>query len=256
MVRLDRKSVKASADWTTRVEKALPDPAEFHRKAKQFEKLAEHGKKRKAGFSAYAPHVLPIVDKSKGKIGFPAVWGADVALKAAVVRMSKGCCAYCQSAVSSNHPGKRSPGQVEHFKPKSRFPTQAYRVENYFLGCAGCNGSKGDKWPAGGYVQPDMGDPSRRFVFSEDGGVAAKLGDGQALMTCKDLELNRCWLKTHRRDAIQTHMNAVGVALDMAKKFGVRLSKQQKGKLLVAPLGVYSVAINQNVLAVLQGPRR
>lgn len=197
--------------------------------------------------------MLPIIDKGKGKIGFPAVWREDVALKKAVVRMSNGCCAYCQSAVSSNHPGKRSPGQVEHFKPKSRFPTQAYRVENYFLGCAGCNGSKGDKWPAGGYVQPDTGDPSRRFVFKKDGGVAAKSGDGQATVTRKDLDLNRRWLKTHRRSAIEAHMKAVRVALAIAKKAGVRLSKQQKESLLVAPLGVFSAAINQSVRAALLG---
>lgn len=199
--------------------------------------------------------MLPIVDRGKQTIGFPAVWREDVALKKKIVRMSNGCCAYCQSAVSSNHPGKRSAGQVEHFKPKSRFPTHAYRVENYFLGCAECNGRKSDKWPAGGYVQPDMGDPSRRFVFSDDGSVVAKPGDMQAKASRQDLGLDRFWLRKHRRDAIEAQLSSLRVTLEIVKQHKLKLSKKQEQALMVAPLSAFSAAINQSVRATLQRQR-
>ena len=127
MIRLLRKGIAAPKGWKKVVNAAFPTPAmasEFWRKARAFERLAEHGKKRVDGFAKYAPHALPT--SSKGKAEFPAVWQKHEELRQKIAGMSFGYCAYCQSTVSSTHPGKtgkkKPPGQIEHFRPKSRFP--------------------------------------------------------------------------------------------------------------------------------------
>jgi hypothetical protein len=43
---------------------------------------------------------------------------------------------------------------VDHFRPKSRFPQYVYGWSNWMFSCHDCNNSKGEKWPAGGYIDP------------------------------------------------------------------------------------------------------
>ena len=132
MVRLQRRSVKKPKDWDGKVAKALGNAAAFVREASAFERLPQGDPRRVAGFVAYAVKGLP-VHKKKGKRDFPAVWQKHRTLKLDIIAMSAGYCAYCQVPVTASHPG-RMPGQVEHFKPKARFPMLAYEVGNYF-GC-------------------------------------------------------------------------------------------------------------------------
>lgn len=251
MIRLDRKGVKTPADWKVRVEAALPDAAAFWKKARAFEKLVEHGTRRKKGFAAYAPDTLVDV---RGKREFPPVWQEHDELREKIAVMSDRRCAYCQSNVSSNHPGKggksKPPGPIEHFKPKSRFPTQAYAVANYFLACSGCNVAKGSRWPVSGYVRPDRGEPGKRFVFGEDGAMkAARSGDTQAANTITDLDLNRECLADHRKNAIEAHLRFVNVHLQFATKF-LDVSSLKVEALFVPEHTLFSEAINQNVRRV------
>ena len=244
MIRLQRKGIVAPADWRALVDAAFPDDATakaFWKKAAAFEKLAEHGGKRKRGFVRYAPNVLPV--GSKGRPEFPAVWRKHEELRQKIAGMSAGFCAYCQSPVSSTHAGKegkkKPPGQIEHFLPKSRFPAHAYDWDNYFLSCGGCNNAKGDKWPVGGYVRPDEGKPGARFVFARDGKVRAKKGDPAAENTVEDMDLQRYWLAYHRRGAIEAHLVFV------ERLLGSR--HITLGALLMPRRVAFSEAINQNV---------
>ncbi|HEU4404114.1 MAG TPA: HNH endonuclease [Polyangiaceae bacterium] len=245
MVRLRRRGVKAPANWQTKVDAALPNAAEFWRKAARFERLDEQSPTRVKGFVRWAPHVLP---KPKGKKApeFPAVW-RDGQVKRAISKMSNGYCAYCQTSVSANHPGK-VPGQVEHFKPKSRFPTLAYDVNNYFLVCGACNLKKHDQWPRGGYVRPDRADPAKRFVFDEDGSIrAARSRDVQAQQTIDDFGLQRRGLKKLRRVMIKAQLRTLRLTLQLPR---VRLTKRQLDRWLVKPFSPLSEAVNQNVQRV------
>ncbi|WP_437765472.1 HNH endonuclease [Sorangium sp. So ce764] len=229
---------------------ALPDAAAFWKKARAFEKLAGQGAKRKKGFTSYAPEVLPADEK--GKPDFPPVWRTDARVRRANAGMSQGFCAYCQSPVSSNHPGTsgedRPPGQVEHFRPKARFPAQAYEWKNYFMACMACNGAKHDKWPACGYVRPDEGRPGSRFVFAENGEIAAREGDEQARCTVEDFGLTRHWLTQHRGTAIQCH-------LDFVRRLMGRPGIELQDMLITRPVA-FSEAINQNVRRVWASGRR
>ncbi|WP_437275748.1 HNH endonuclease [Sorangium sp. So ce375] len=250
MIRLRREGVEAPADWREAVDAAFPDAAAFWKKAKAFEKLTEQGATRKKGFTRYAPDVLP--SNRKGKRDLPPVWRTEACVRAAIAGMSRGICAYCQSPVSSTHPGKRGkdrpPGQVDHFRPKARFPAQAYDWNNYFLACMACNIAKGDMWPSGGYVRPDEGEPGSRFVFARSGAIRARKGDEQAKRTIEDLELRRYWLTWHRGKAIERHLKIV-VPLMGRPGFPLEM-------LLIDGPDEFSEAINQNVRRVWANGRR
>jgi len=250
VIRLRRRGVKAPADWQTTVEAAFPDAGAFKKKARAFERLVLHGEKRREGFAAYAPEVLPV--NSKGEAHFPPVWQKHEPTRQKIAGMSSGFCAYCQSPVSSNHPGKegeqKPPGHVEHFQPKSRFPTLAYEWINYFLACSNCNQAKGDKWPSHGYVRPDRGRPGGRFTFTEDGEVGARRkGDLAAEDMLTDFDITRYWLVRHRRTAIEAHMKLVR---ELLARGAVPLDI-----LLIDERVAFSGAINQCVRRVWKGSR-
>lgn len=48
-----------------------------------------------------------------------------------------GCCLYCESNTGN---------QIEHFRPKSRFPECAFEWENFLPACGECNLGKGSKF--------------------------------------------------------------------------------------------------------------
>ena len=56
-----------------------------------------------------------------------------------------GSCGYCESECK---------GEVDHFRPKSRFPQRVYDWSNWVFSCHDCNNSKGNEWPNGGYIDP------------------------------------------------------------------------------------------------------
>ena len=69
-------------------------------------------------------------------------------------------CAYCEEYCK---------GDVDHFRPKARYPHLVYEWTNWVLACPTCNNSKSDKWPSGGYVDPcartRRAQPEAYFVF-------------------------------------------------------------------------------------------
>ncbi len=181
MVRLDRGSLAAPLTWKAKVDKRFPDAVVFWREAVAFEQL-DLVVRKTTGFKSHAKHTLP-----PPKHDFPAVWRKSKTLKRALCAMSNGHCAYCQASVND-----AGAGAVEHFRPKSLFPTQAYEWGNYFYSCERCNIFKSDKWPKRGeYVRPDVGNPAVRFIFLPRGRVKAAAKDPEARNTVLDLDLNR-----------------------------------------------------------------
>lgn len=201
MILLERAKVAPPAKWQEEVKKAFPDLAAFLARAAVFEALALEDPVRRTGFRAYdtthPERVLPRKGKKSADCDFKAIWGK---CKEALATMSHRKCSYCESPIE----GRRS-GAVEHFRPKSLFPSLAYVWENYFLGCGGCNGAKLDKWPAdgGAYIRPDEGEPSTLFVFGDDGSMAAVDKGGNGDRTVTDLDMDRAWLRDHRATLIK-----------------------------------------------------
>ncbi len=102
-----------------------------------------------------------------------------------------GLCGYCE---------KTTKGEVDHFRPKSKFPELVYEWANWVFACADCNQKKLDKWPAGGYVDPCARTlPARPEAFFDfdtaTGEILTKEGltaqrRRKALQTIRDLGLN------------------------------------------------------------------
>ena len=77
-----------------------------------------------------------------------------------------GLCAYCEEITK---------GEVDHFRPKSKFPALVYSWPNWLLACHECNHAKLNKWPAAGYVDPcatsKLERPECHFVFDTQTGL-------------------------------------------------------------------------------------
>jgi uncharacterized protein (TIGR02646 family) len=231
MRRVYRKDCLCPVNWGEQVARALPDYGAFLQTAKRFERLRINSKARRSGFSEYAA----------GKSRFPAIWRRHKELIAA---MSHRKCVYCEGPINAPRAS-----HVEHFKPKSIFPSLAYEWRNYFLGCAGCNGAKGDKWPKRGeYVRPDRGDPSRHFVFAADGTVKAAKHGGAADRMLKDFDLGRQWLSDQRKLNIEKMLNMLNEALRLVRA-GHRSEAKRLAKTLLGTVGgpetAYSIALTQ-----------
>jgi uncharacterized protein (TIGR02646 family) len=173
------------------------------------------------------------------------VWRSDKRVKKTFDAWSQGKCAYCESLINAS----RSQ-QVEHFKPKSLFPSLAYDWANYFLACNGCNGAKLDKWPeTGDYVRPDQGQPATLFVFDDRGGMKAMQAESEAQRTVDDVELDRSGLRRARQVAIRLQLaimrdliNETGLHVVDKRRLAQRLVKRAENA--QAP---YSQALGQNL---------
>ena len=115
-------------------------------------------------------------------------------------QLFRGLCGYCES------PDK---GEVDHFRPKSRFPESVYEWSNWIFACRACNQSKREKWPEGGYVDPCAALASDRpetyFTFVTKTGEIVPLKEldsdrwHKAQMMIEDLKLNDWHHLVYRR---------------------------------------------------------
>ena len=80
-------------------------------------------------------------------------------------RVFCGNCAYCEETTN---------GEIDHFKPKSKFPKLVYSWSNCLFACHESNHAKADTWPTAGYVDPcavsAKDDPERHFVIDTQTG--------------------------------------------------------------------------------------
>ena len=111
-------------------------------------------------------------------------------------------CGYCECTCK---------GELDHFRPKSRFPESVYEWSNWIFACHDCNQAKGDKWPIEGYVDPcsvsEFSRPETYFTFDTKTGEVlpfAELDDGRfdkAQRMIEDLRLN-AWHHLEKRVAL------------------------------------------------------
>ena len=104
----------------------------------------------------------------------------------------QGLCAYCEETCK---------GEVEHFRPKSRFPLLVYEWSNWLLACHDCNQAKHFKWPEGGYIDPCANSwiarPECYFTFDTLTGELLPRND----LTTTSLEKARRMIKDLRLNA-------------------------------------------------------
>jgi uncharacterized protein (TIGR02646 family) len=123
-------------------------------------------------------------------------------VKAVLVKMFHGKCAYCESKITHV-----DYGHVEHYRPKSRFPDRTFEWSNLLLACGLCNGPehKGDHFPEaandGPLLNPCEEDPNDHLDFHFD--RVARLANvfgktPRGVTTEKVLGLNRPELRAFR----------------------------------------------------------
>ena len=111
-------------------------------------------------------------------------------------------CALCESHITHV-----DYGQIEHFKPKSKYPEFCFDWDNFLLACTICNGksNKGDKFPLedndGPFVNPveEIPDDFLKFEYDE---ITKQFfvfpKNKRAFVTIKELGLNRDELLEYR----------------------------------------------------------
>lgn len=119
----------------------------------------------------------------------------DPALKAALASHSHGKCIYCESFVSHVYYG-----DVEHIRPKSRFPREALTVSNLALACAICNGRKADYWDDNYPLLNPFVDAPEEELIAFGYYIVRKPGSERGRLTLKILDLNRPALIERRKE--------------------------------------------------------
>ncbi len=146
----------------------------------------------------YTPRWVRYYDKGIGSRPADAYWQR---FRNDLDCVFAGLCAYCEETTK---------GEVDHFRPKSRFPCLVYSWSNWVFACRECNQAKTGSWPNGGYVNPcatTLPDrPERHFVFDTQTGFIFPNGSlnprrrQKAQRTIDDLGLND-W--HHRKNRVE-----------------------------------------------------
>lgn len=117
------------------------------------------------------------------------------------------CCAYC--SIHENEWGGLRHFQVEHFRPKRRFPQLIVDYENLLYACDVCNCYKGDDWPSDdplthgvGYLDPCQHDYEEHFRSDQATGLIEGLTLPARYMA-ERLHLNRQHLVRVRRKRVR-----------------------------------------------------
>ena len=118
-------------------------------------------------------------------------------IKSTVKKETYGKCAYCESYVQHVYPG-----DIEHIKPKSKYPKLIFEWENLTYVCWQCNHSKLDQYdedcpPINPYIE-DPGD----FLIAVRAYIHHRRGNERGRYTKELLKLNRPPLLEDRRRKI------------------------------------------------------
>lgn len=262
MIKLDRGGLAAPHPrWRNSVTKAFSDKggdlANFEAAALAFERRSLASRKApKGGFLSQATHHLP----SHGHLPlkgrppntepfWPPRWRQWSQIKKKLLAISLNKCAYCESLS-----GADQHGQVEHFRPKSIFPTRAYDWDNYLYSCELCNHTKDNKWPdTGPYPRPD--DPAFDpdwFAFDAAGGMSGTAGHAQSQDMVDDFGLDREGLRAARSTMVEEVSQRLEELLDDLEADGIPRLRQRRyaARELVGDALPYSRAINAAVRRV------
>lgn len=138
-----------------------------------------------------------VPDAVKNRYNHPEV-------KDTLEKETHGKCMYCEGYI-----GAVSYSHIEHFRPKSSFPTRTFEWENLGLSCQVCNTKKNDVFDeALPYINPYYENPDDYFIFLGTM-VMQKPGNARAENMKNQLELNRSELMEQRKEAIEKVTNLV-----------------------------------------------
>lgn len=119
-------------------------------------------------------------------------------IKEQIVLDCKGKCAYCESQIDH-----AQPGDIEHIKPKAKFPEKIVEWENLTLVCKKCNSEKGDFFDANEtLIDPTIEDPNLYIQFYGPM-IMHTPGQNRGLVTISQLKLERPELFERRKESLK-----------------------------------------------------
>lgn len=131
-------------------------------------------------------------------------------------------CAFCESHITHiNY------GQIEHFKPKSKYPELCFDWNNFLLSCAICNGksNKSNKFPLedenGPFINPVDEEPTDFLKFEYDSLTKRFLilpKNERAFVTIKELGLNRDDLVDFRTNELKKIISYIEKIIEINSK--------------------------------------
>jgi uncharacterized protein (TIGR02646 family) len=139
-------------------------------------------------------------------------------VKTSLKEIFKKKCAFCESRITHV-----DYGQIEHFKPKSKYPNLCFEWNNFLLSCSICNGklNKGDKFPledeGGPFINPIDESPDDYLKFEFDEITKTFLifpKNNRAITTIKELGLNRDDLVENRTIELSKIIHTLDLVLD------------------------------------------
>lgn len=124
--------------------------------------------------------------------------------KAALREACHDKCMYCESKIPHIYYG-----DVEHIKPKAKFPELENAWDNLGYVCAQCNGHKGDKWSEEHpFVNPFDENPAQ-FLVPLGAVVRQRRGSERGEYSWREIALNRPALIQQRHDRIEQLSNLI-----------------------------------------------
>jgi hypothetical protein len=113
-------------------------------------------------------------------------------------------CMYCESKISHTYYG-----DIEHTKPKLKFPELKFKWENLGFVCAICNGIKNDKFNnTTPFINPYEEDPDD-YVVAIGSFIKQKQGSERGEITINEIDLNRTHLIERRMEKINQIEKAI-----------------------------------------------
>lgn len=149
--------------------------------------LAKHGK-------SWTERLFKEIEKARGDISkvpesfFSKYNAADV--RTTLYNMYDALCCYCEERV-----GVVEYGNIEHRKPRRKFPASTYDWHNMHLSCTTCNTQKGDKYnkkyPILDAVLDNPIEEHLEYKVSDSDGVYLSWKTKRGETTVEHTELNR-----------------------------------------------------------------
>ena len=120
-------------------------------------------------------------------------------VKSSLMQEAHGKCVYCESRVRDV-----AYGEIDHIKPKSRFPDLRRDYDNLAFCCQMCNNAKSSYYSDGDgdVVNPYVDDPGDHFR-AVGPWIIAKGGSERAAVTLAAIDLNRSELIESRNEKLR-----------------------------------------------------
>lgn len=141
--------------------------------------------------------------------------------KKALIEASYGKCMYCESFVLST-----SWGEIEHIKPKSKFPDLEFDWGNLGFVCQRCNNSKWSKYEETiQHINPYEENPED-FLVAVGTYILQKENNRRGERTIKDISLNREGLLEKRLEALTRLEKSMDVCQRVQEPLKSKLLKE------------------------------